>query len=176
MADATIEKIQIPLKTKIAVLTIQPFTGDIDVESLVQIDYANILGEILTFPVIFNRIANLRAEAQNMLNRSKFDLEMFEAQMYEEHRNKLVAGEKKPSIKEIEMAILRDPKFKVKKYAYIEDQKYFDYCDALYWSAQSKDTKLNRLVERIRPAEFENDILEETINGIKIRLVKKSIQ
>jgi hypothetical protein len=176
MTDTTVEKIQIPLKTRIAVLTIQPFTGDIDVESLVQIDYVNILGDILTFPVVFNRIANLRAEAQNLLNRSKFDLEMFEAQLYEEHRNKIVADEKKPSIKEIDMAVLRDPRYKVKKYEFIENQKYFDYCDALYWSAQSKDTKLNRLVERIRPAEFEDQILEETINGIKIRMVKKSIQ
>ena len=173
----SIEKVQIPFKDKIAVLTIQNFEGDIDVESLVQIDYSNILGEILTFPVIFNRIANLKAEANNLMNQSKFDLEIFEAQLYEEHRLKMSAeSEKKPTGKDLEAAVLRDTRFKIKKNSYIQAQKNFDYCDALYWSCQSKDTKLNKLIDRIKPGEFENDILEGTINGIMIRMVKKSIR
>ena len=111
------------------------------------------------------------------MNQSKFDLEIFEAQLYEEHRLKMSAeSEKKPTGKDLEAAVLRDTRFKIKKNSYIQAQKNFDYCDALYWSCQSKDTKLNKLIDRIKPGEFENDILEGTINGIMIRMVKKSIR
>lgn len=171
------EKITIPLKgNKIAVLTIHSFNGEIDVEQLVQIDYANLMGEILTFPVVFNRIANLRAEANNLLGRSKFDMEVFEAQLYEEYRKSLSTRmEKKPTREDIKSSVVMDSRYRLKQYEVIENQKYFDYCDALYWSAQSKDTKLNRLIERMRPEEFENEILEETINGISIKIKRTVI-
>lgn len=170
------EKIVIQLKERMAVLTVQPFDSDIDVDSLLKIDYSNILGEILTFPVIFNRIANMRAELTNLLNLSKVDVDVYEAQLYEELQKKMIATEtKKPSIKDVEQAILRDSRFLLKKKAHINLQRDFDYIDALYWSAKSKDTKLDKLTDKVRPEEFENDILEGTINGVMIKMTKKSI-
>jgi hypothetical protein len=143
------EKIVIQLRTKVAVLIVRPFDGEIDVEDLIKIDYSNLYGEVLTFPVAFNRIANLKADAANLVAHSKSDLDIFEATLYEEHRKKMAATEKRPTREDIKSAVLVDPRWKLKLHGHIENQKYFDYCDALYWSAQSKDTKLNKLIDRL---------------------------
>lgn len=176
-ADA--ERVVIELKTKMAVLILQPFDGDIDTEHLLQIDYFNLLGEILTFPVIYNRIAVMKAEMANILAHAKIDLEIFEANLYKEKKTKLEAlttSSRGPSIKDVETEIAIDPRYKVKKGALADLQRNFDYLDALYWAAQSKDTKLRTLSERIKPEEFEKDILEGSINGVMIKTTRKSIQ
>lgn len=159
------------------VLILQPFDGDVDTESLLKIDYSNILGEILTFPVLFNKIANLKAEASNIVNVAKLHMDIFEAELYETHQNKLYAsGEKKPSIKDVEASILRDQKYRVKREDYYAKVRDFDYLDSLYWSAQSKDKKLDKLSDRIRPEDFEKDLLEGTINGVQIKMAKKHLK
>lgn len=174
--DSGAEKIVIELKKKMVVLSVQPFDGDIDTEELLKIDYHNIVGEVLTFPVLFNRIANMRAEMSNIVAESKLDFEVYEAQLYKEHQQRLMAsGDKKPSIKDVEASVLLDPKFVLKKKQFLGRQRDFEYLDSLYWSAQSKDTKLNKLSEKIRPDDFEKDLIEGKVNGIMIKATKKSI-
>jgi hypothetical protein len=170
------EKVTIDLgPNKIAVLTIQPFEGDIS-EDVVKIDYANILGEIITFPVVFNRIANMRAETENQMALAKLEFDVHEARLYKTHKDKLVAVEGKASDKTTEAAVLRDPAYAIEKKKYILAQRNFAYIDALYWSAQSKDRKLNVLAEKISPEEFEKDLLEGSINGVIVRMHKKAIK
>lgn len=170
------EKIVIPLKDKMAVLTVQNFDGEIDIADLLKIDYSNLLGEILTWPVAFNKIANLRAEAAHHLAITKFQTESLEASLYEKHKNALMAAGSKGSIKDVEMKVLRDKIFILKHQTLNEAQKNFDYCDALYWSAQSKDKKLDKLTDRMRPEEFETELLEGTINSVQIKFKKKVIK
>jgi len=163
---------------KVVVISSLPFDGDIDVDSILKIDYSNILGEILTFPVLFNRIANLRAEMQSIVSMAKLDFDLFEAQLTEEHQKKLNAdreGARKATIKDIETAVFRDKRYILKKRDFFAKEKSLAYLEALYWSAQSKDTKLNRLSDKLRPEEFERDIIEDTINGVQIKLKKKVI-
>lgn len=173
------EKIAIEFKDKMAVLIVQPFDGDVDTESLIKIDYSNILGEVITFPVVFNRIANLRAEMSNIVAMEKMSFEIFEAELTEEKRRKLSAESDKakgPSIRDVEVAVMTDAKYKIRKEKYLKKIKDFDYVDALYWSAQSKDRKLNVLSERISPEEFEKDLLEGSINGVMIQMKKKAMR
>ena len=160
---------------RMATLIIQPFEGDVDIESMLKIDYSNLMGEILTFPVLFNRVANLKAEMASALALKKFDLDIFEAQLTEEHGNKLRA-QGKATIKDIEVAVLRDARFQLKKKDFLVTQKDFDYLDSLYWSAQSKDTKLNRLSEKLRPEDFNSELLTDTINGVCIKISKNVIR
>lgn len=166
----------IELKTRMVVLKLQAFDGDIDIESILKIDYANILGEILTFPVVFNRIATMRAEMTNIVALAKLDFELFEAQVREEKQKQLAAVmTKRPTVDDIATAVMRDNNWQAKKRQLLAREKDMAYVESLYWSAQSKDTKLNRLSEKIRPEEFEKDILEDTINGVMIKVTKKSI-
>lgn len=174
MSDTTHEKVVIERKNgKLAVLTLQPFETDINVDDILRIDYGNIMGEILTFPLIFNRIANLKAELDNIVADSKIDVEIFEAQLRQEYRHSMIAASQKPTIDTVNDAVLMDTRYKVKKNYHSKLLKDAAYLDALYWSAQSKDSKLNRISEKIRPEEFEKDLIEETINGIMIKMARK---
>ena len=62
------EVITIELQSgRIAVLRLQSFDTKVDVDDILRIDYSNIMGEILTFPLMFNRIANLKAEQESIV-------------------------------------------------------------------------------------------------------------
>jgi hypothetical protein len=169
---------------KIVVLELTAFDTDIDVDELTNIHYHNIIGEILTFPVVMNRVGNLRAEMEQIVAETKLDFDIFEAGMQEKMRKKLTEtietpkGPKvdKPTKDEVENAVLLSPEYKVKKLHLFKMQRNLAYVEALYWSAQSKDSKLNRLSEKLKPEEFEKEILETSINGIIIKVKNKSIK
>lgn len=171
------EKIVIELKKdKIAVLKIQAFDSELDIESILRIDYHNILGEILTFPVVFNRIANFKAEMENIVNKAKFNLEVLEAKLTEEKTKELSSkSEKRPTVKDVDSAVKLDERFKIATNEFFKLQKDLAYLESLYWSAQSKDSKLNRLSEKLRPEEFEKELIDDTINGVMIKMSKKVI-
>jgi len=90
------EKTTIHLKTKVLTLEIKDFgSSDIDVEDLLVIDYNNIICDILTFPVIFNRISNIKSEIDALLREVQLDFSIFEAQLYQDHKKKFIRdGEK----------------------------------------------------------------------------------
>lgn len=176
MEELNEEIVSIPYaQDKMLVMKITPFNTDIDVDDLLKIDYSNLLGEILTFSVIFNRIAMLRADCQNIVNRGKVELEIFEAELSEIKRNDLTKLGAKVTVGEIDNAVKRDPFYIKKKNNYFEKVKNFDYVDALYWSAQSKLKLLEKISDKLSPKEFEREILEGTINGVMVKSVKRAI-
>lgn len=161
---------------KMAVLVIQEFNSELEVDDVLRIDYSNIMGEILTFPLMFNRIANFKAEMENIVAEGRLDMDVFEAQLTEEYRKKLVASNSgRVTVGEIESAVKLDQRYTVKKKYFFKLQKDLSYIEALYWGAQSKDTKLNRLIDKLRPEEFEKDLLEDTINGVAIKIQRRVI-
>jgi len=170
------EQIIIELPQKMVVLKLLPFDTDIDVESIIQIDYSNILGEILTFSVLFNRIANLKAEIDAIIKNSRFDLEVFMAQLKETKRNKILGEGLKATVDAIESQVIQDPEYIEKKRALIKLEKDGQYLDNLYWNCQSKSQLLQRLSDKLRPEEFSGEILEDTLNGVMIKTSKKVIR
>lgn len=172
------EKRVIELKSgKTLTLQIHNFgSSEIAIEDLLQVDMNNIMLDIITFPVIFNRIANIKAEIDDLLRTVKYDLNAFEAELYEKHKKDFVRRGEKATEKALEMAIQRDPQYKVKKYEEFEVQRNADIIDGLYWAAKSKDQKLNAISAKIKPEEFEVDILEGEINSVMIRSMKSSFK
>lgn len=180
------EIIKISLKNKIVSLKISNFDTDVDTEDILSIDFCNILGEILTFSVVMNRIGNLQAEADNLVNEARMELEIKAAELGEYYRKSLtkyitVKGqeEKKvtlPTVAEVDNATLLDAAYQNTRKKYIRLQKEKQYIDSLFWSAKSKDGKLDKLSEKLRPAEFEGEILEGTINGVMIKVHNKLIK
>lgn len=167
------EKTIIQLKNKVLTLEIKDFgSSEIPVEDLLQIDMNNIILEIITFPVLFNRIANIKAEIDAYLREVQFDMNAFEAQLYEKHKKRLLSEGEKATETSIDMAIKRDHEYKIKKYNVFEVQKQADIVDGLYWAVKSKDQKLNAISAKIKPEEFETDILEGMINSVMIRTQK----
>ena len=179
------EKMTIPLKDRIIVLQIQDFDTDIDTYDLTSIDYHNILGEILTFSVVMNRIGNLQADMDEIVEELKFDIEIKEASLSEYYRKELTKKTtdskgndkiKEPTIPEVKNAVLLDKAFDNLKRKLFRIQKEKKYIEALYWAIKSKDDKLNKLSEKLRPEEFEKEILEDTINDVIIKNKEKLIK
>ena len=67
------------------------------------------------------------------------------------------------------------PKYKVKQLNLIKIQKNRDMINSWYWAIKSKDEKLNKISEKLRPEDFESDLLEEKINGVLMKSFKKTI-
>lgn len=178
------ERITIELPTKMVVLTLTAFDTDIDADEITNTQYHNIVGEILTFPVIMNRIGNLKADMENLVAETKLDFDIFEASHQEKKRKELTfVGQDakgnpkvdKPTKDEVENAVLTSPEYKIKKKNLFQAQKNLGYIESLYWAAKSKDDKLRAFSEKLKPEEFERDILEGSINGVMIKVSKKSI-
>jgi hypothetical protein len=182
------EQVVLNLKTKTVVLLVKDF-GDspVDTEELLQVDMNNILADIVTFPVLFNRISVIKAEVEDLLRERQLDFDIFVAQVRDEYRKSLVhdiddgkgkGGLKKkyPTVDEVDDALTRDPRYKVKRTALNAVKKEVDIVDALYWSAKSKDKKLEAISAKIKPEEFESEILEGMINSVLIKVHKNIAQ
>lgn len=163
-------------KTVIFVMTEFDTDNQIDIDDILRIDYSNILGEVLTFPVIFNRIAILRSQMEEIVRRAKLDLTIFESELRNKKRNMLqTSSDKRVTDIQVETAIHMDASYRKKCELYYRQQRDLDYLDSLYWSAKSKDQKLNILSERITPVDFERDLVADKINGVMIKITQSAI-
>lgn len=179
------EVITVELGDKTYVLKLEEWDYELDVDEALKIDYYNILGENLTFPVLFNRIGKLQAEMDNACNVKKFKVDTLYSQLEEKYRTSLTEettdskGNKKiskPGVEEIKNAIKRDEEY-IKEYTeLLEFQKHQGIINSLYWSAKSKESNLKNISEKIKPEEFEGEIIEKTINGILIKKAENLIK
>ena len=69
----------------------------------------------------------------------------------------------------IDEIIIGDLQFQQKKKAVINAKKQYDYIDAIFWSANSKDRKLNNIIKGVTPEELYHELVEGAINGMVIK-------
>ncbi len=158
-------------------LLFDDFDEDVDVDSLLKIDYSNIIGELATFPVIVNRFGNLLAEAESMVAESKLNLEVYEARTKECLRNELAEanGGKNPTIEALNNALLMNKTYQVLRKNYIEKQKTRDYINSMFWSAKDKSEKLNKLSLTVQNGDIPDSVIEGRVNNVLIKKTKKII-
>jgi len=152
------------------------FDDLIDLDDILQIDYSNITGDLITFPVLFNRISQVRAELERSVKFRDMELDQEKARLYKYHKSLLISNDKKATDKAIESEVILDPKYRNLKKSKINAE--FDYAriDAIYWSAKDKSGKLNKLIEKIVPEEFESELIENKVfkvNGILVNIKDK---
>lgn len=165
--------------------------NEIDTEDLLQVDYNNIIGDIITFPVIFNRISLIKAEIEDMADRVKMELDVLEAQKYEHHRKRLTyekeivtaSGKSTGVYKSVEPTdgiitahVTKDLEVREKRSLYYDVRKQVKILDGLYWSAKSKDKKLDSISAKMTPEDFETKMLEGMVNSVMIRAHKNVIK
>lgn len=179
------EKITLELPNRMVVLNLTHQDTDLDTDQLINIQYHNIIGEILTFSVVFNRIGNLQADMEALVKENKLDFKIFEAHLKEKKRKELTFEEigsngkpkmNRPTQDEVENAMLISPEYKVKAKYLIQLEKQFEIVKGLYWSAKDKSGKLDAISAKLKPEEFEQEILESALNGIEILVRHKSIK
>lgn len=163
---------------KSVVLNFKDFGNDLDLDELTSIDYSNIYGEAVTISALLSKLGIMRAEAEKYLNDCKLDHDIYEARLKKECRKHSVNNLGKIKMKDdteikltenaLEEIIKANGKWIEKKRAIIEAKRQYDYIDAVFWAASSKDKKLNNLVKAITPAELFDELVEGAINGILI--------
>ncbi len=170
--------------TKMVTLILTQFDTDIDTDRLMFLQVHNIPGELMTWPIIMNRIGNLKADQESIVAETKMDFDIFLANWQEKKRKELtvpITDAKgntkmdKPTKDEVENAVLLSAEYRVKHLHKIKIETYLKYVDALYWSAKTKADILLTYSAKLKPEEFEKEIIEGTINGIMIKVTKKSI-
>ena len=172
--------IKIQLENTTVILKVDDGNGEFDTEDILRIDYGNIVGELLTFPVIVNRVGILKAQVDNSVRKKKLSFDIFKADLTEHYRKSMSKMEvdakgvkkwKAPVIDAVENAVKTDPKYKTEMESLFTVEKSAAYIDSLYWSTKSKDDKLKALSHHV-PHDLE-EIVEGAVNGIKIKGLKK---
>lgn len=186
--------LQLRLKTRLFQSESDEEESEIDLDKLLMIDIRNLEAELITFPVILNMLGLTLADVTNRFNEAKISLEIYEAKLKERIYNgdddeieededtgktKLKRKYKKPTVDEVESKIHSDQVRNVKKRLMYTRQKEMEYMNSIYWSAKSKDDKLNRLSTFIKAGDI-YDVLAasklKNINGVNFSVVKPLIR
>ena len=156
----------------------EEFDEKVDLDSLLKIDYSNLMGEIITFPIIVNRFGLLLADAESAVAEARLTLEIYEAKAKERFRVQLVGenGGKNPTVDALNSAVIQDKGYQQMKRKYIDAQKVRDYLNSAFWSAKDKSAELDKLSLTIQDGESPDEVLERRVNGIKVKKVKKTIE
>jgi hypothetical protein len=175
------EKITMAYEGKVVTIILPDFeNASFDMDAITNIDYSNIEGEILTFSTVLNRIGILCSEIEKAYNEKKFETKVLESSLYEKYRKSLISKDDKDKIKypsegQIEAAINNDIEYQKAVKAELKAKRQHSDMNSLYWSAKSKDSKLDTFCKKIVPEEFEKNIVEGTINGILIKVKKTTL-
>lgn len=150
---------------------------DIDIDSLLKIDYSNLIGEMITIPIWINRFGNLLADAESQVAERKLNVEIMEAKLKEKYRIELseANGGKNPTVDQLTSAVLLDKGYQAVKKSYIASQKTRDYVNSTFWSLKDKSEKLNKLSLSVQVGDIPEEVLEGRINGIVIKKQKRII-
>lgn len=155
-----------------------PFDPEFDLDELTKIHYDNLVGEILTIATLMNKVGILKADVDNEFREQALKVKILEAERSEYYRDGLSTNDgtklKKPTIAEVENAVITDPEVQNQNRLLLKKQKYSEQIDALYWSVKSKEMKLNNFAGKITPEDFEDELLEGVINTVMIKKTKKN--
>lgn len=170
----TKSKHTIHLKEKIVTLLLQEFDSDVDVDELVTIHYDNILGELLTVSSLMNKIGWLKADAHDAVRDAKLQLEIHTANIKEAYRKngvKIVNEKSKaPTKDEVDNSVYQNERYLDLRKSVLRLEKEYEYIDAFYWGVKSKDQKLNRVADQLKPEEYRDSIIEGSVNGVMLKV------
>lgn len=154
------------------------FDEDVDIDSLLKIDYSNLIGELVTFPVILNRFGILLAEAESQVAETKLNIDVYEAKTKERLRIELAEQNngKAPTVEALNNAVVSNKAYQAMKRKYIEVVKTRDYINSIFWAVKDKSEKLNKLSLSIQPGDLSDSVIEGRVNNVLVKKTKKVIE
>lgn len=154
------------------------FDEDVDIDSLLKIDYSNIIGELVTFPVILNRFGILLAEAESQVAETKLNMDVYEAKTKERLRIELAEQNngKAPTVEALNNAVVSNKAYQAMKRKYIEVVKTRDYINSIFWAVKDKSEKLNKLSLSIQPGDLSDSVIEGRVNNVLVKKTNKVIE
>lgn len=171
------EKKVVNIAGKQYVLKVGEFDEELNVEDLLKIDYSNLIGELVTFPIIENRIGMMLADAESKVSETKLNRDILEAKLKEKYAITLTDsnGGKRPTIDAINAAVIQDKGYQAMYRSKIAAEKARDYMMQLVFAMKSKSSKLEKLSLTIQNQEVPPELLEGRVNGIVISKSKRVI-
>jgi hypothetical protein len=169
---------------KVLKLKVAEFDEEVDGDRLNKIDLTNLVGEIVTFPVILNRLGIVLAKAEEQLSNAKLDLEIYEAKTKEDLRSRHLKSTvdakgnekiKEPTIPELENHFRMTPGFKIYSLKVSKLEMKRDIIKSLYWSAREKSENIKRISATLTRDDLDN-VPTSVINGIEILVRNKYIK
>lgn len=172
------EKRLIQIGNKSYKLLFDDFDEDVDIDSLLKIDYSNLIGELTTFPVILNRFGILLAEAESQVAETKLNMDVYEAKTKEKLRVELAEQNngKSPTVEALNNAVVSNKAYQAMKRKYIEVVKTRDYINSIFWAVKDKSEKLNKLSLSIQSGDLSDSVIEGKVNSVLIKRTKKTIE
>lgn len=157
-------------------LRFDEFDEEVDIDSLLRIDYSNLLGEMVTFPTIVAKLGNMLAEAESQVNEKKLNLDVQEAKLKEECKIKLAEQNngKNPTIDALNAAVILDKRYQAFKKSLINAQKTRDYMLTAYLAAKDKSEKINKVFFQAKPGDIPEEIIESRVNNTVIKKARGS--
>ena len=154
------------------------FDEDVDIDSLLKIDYSNLIGELVTFPVVLNRFGILLAEAESQVAETKLNMDVYEAKTKERLRIELAEQNngKAPTVEALNNAVVSNKAYQAMKRKYIEVVKTRDYINSIFWAVKDKSEKLNKLSLSIQPGDLSDSVIEGRVNNVLVKKIKKVIE
>ena len=170
------EKRLIQIGNKSYKLLFDDFDEDVDIDSLLKIDYSNLIGEFTTFPVILNRFGILLAEAESQVAETKLNMDVYEAKTKEKLRVELAEQNngKSPTVEALNNAVVSNKAYQAMKRKYIEVVKTRDYINSIFWAVKDKSDKISSLLKQSEIT-LETDVMPERLNGIFIKKQNKQL-
>lgn len=149
---------------------------EIDIDELLKINLKYRVAELVTFPVILNRLGIVVADAENKVAEAKLDFDIFMAKERTKIKNAYEKNGEKYTISQIDNDLLSSPVYKAKANRSNNIKKQRDYINTIYWSAKDKSDKLNKLSLSFQAEDYDFDNLPKSFNGIKISVRESLIK
>lgn len=143
---------------------------DVNFDKLLKIDYSNLFAEIISWPVIYNKIGILQAEMENELRLAKLNFKIKEAKLKNQIRINLIDENGKATVGEIDENLIISKKYRIYQEQYFEVEKQRDYISSLYLAARDKSEKLNKLSLTLRPGDIDDKLIEKQLNNIYFKI------
>lgn len=156
------------------ILKFDEFDDEVNIDSLLKIDYSNLLGEMITFPTVVAKFGNMLAEAESKCGEAKLNLDVQEAKLKEEYRLKLAEqnGGKAPTIDALNSAVILDKRYQAFKKALINVTKTKDYMLTTYLAAKDKSEKINKVFFQANPGDIPDEVVSSRVNNTIIQKAK----
>lgn len=165
---------------KVVKFTVGDF-DDIEVDKILKIDYANLMAELITFPVVVNRFGLMAADMDNEVQEAKLDLTIMEAKLKNKYRDSLTTSDekgkaKKPTIDEVESALILDKVWQAKKKKFHRIQKEKEFMYSIYLSAKDKSAKLDKLSMSLRVGDVDESMIQKQLNNVYFKIKEGRIK
>jgi hypothetical protein len=149
--------------------------NDIDIDKILKIDYANLVAELITFPVVVNKLGLLAADMDNEFQQAKLNLLIYESKRKNELRDHLASSDEKgkvknPTVDEVNSALYLDKIWKAKKIKVNAVEKEKEYMYSIYLSAKDKSNKLDKLSMTLRAGDVDLEIIQKQMNNIYFKI------